>query len=142
MRRAYVVFAATMAILIGAVYWLRDPAWLATVESGFGQWQVDAEQTKYRWTAGRASFFVPSSTSEIRIPVRPGRETDGWPIVVTMSVDDRVVDRLSLTSNVWHLSRVRLPPPGSRHVRRIDIHVDRTIDGSRGVQIGEIQTTR
>ncbi len=90
------LFAATMAILIGAVYWLRDPAWLATVESGFGQWQADAEQTKYRWTAGRASFFVPSSLSEIRIPVRPGRETEGWPIVVTVSVDDRVVDRLSL----------------------------------------------
>jgi hypothetical protein len=139
--RTYVAGTCVAVILIGVLFWLRDPPWLATVESGFAPWQA-AEQTKYRWTAGRASFFVASSIPEIRIPIRAGREPEGWPIVVTISVDDRVADRVTLTDNAWHVTRIRLPPPGSRRVRRIDIHVDRTVDGSRGVQTGEVQPDR
>jgi hypothetical protein len=108
------------------------------LDIGGAGWQLDAEQTKYRWTAGRASFFVPASASEVRIPIRTGRDTDGWSVVVTISIDDRVADRVSLTTNTWHMSQVHLPAPGSRHLRRIDIHVDRTLDGSRGAQVGEI----
>ena len=137
MRRALGIGGLTL-VLASVLFWLRHPAWLAGVESGFMGWQTDAEQTRYRWTAGRASFFVPASASEVRIPIRTGRDTDGWTVVVTISIDDRVADRVSLTNNAWHVSRVRLPAPGSRHLRRIDIHVDRTVDGSRGVQIGEI----
>jgi hypothetical protein len=142
MRRALAIGGVTLVALAIALFWLRDPAWLAGIESGFMGWQVDAEQTKYRWTAGHSSFFVPASASEVRIPLRTGRDTEGWAVVVIISIDDRMADRVSLTSNTWHISRVRLPAPGSRHLRRIDIHVDRTVDGSRGVQVGEIQIGR
>jgi hypothetical protein len=103
-----------LLVAIAVLIWLRDPSWLARMEYGFGAWEVDADGTRYRWTAGRASFFVPADASEVRVPLRVP---------------------------VWRASRLRLPPRGSRRFRRIDIHVDRT-QGDRGVQVGEVQVAR
>jgi len=142
MRRQSVLGGIAVVVLVSAVLWLRDPAWLSDVESGFGPWLTDGVGIRYRWTGGRASFFVAASASEIRIPVRTGRDTEAWPVVVTISIDDRIADRLTLTRKDWYLSRLMMPRRGSRRVRRVDIHADRTLDGSRGVQIGDVQVIR
>jgi hypothetical protein len=128
--------------VVGLLAWLRDPAWLTQVESGFGRWETDASGAVYRWTAGRASFFVPADLVEARIPIRLPMESLDWPVIVTIAIDDRPADQLRIVSGDWHVARLPLPPPGSRHLRRIDIHVDRTRQGNRGVQVGAVELVR
>ena len=70
----------------------------------------------------------------LRLPIQPG----DWPAVVTISIDDRPADRVVMSEDGWQTRRVLLPPRGSRRRRRIDIHVDRTRPGNRGVVVGEI----
>ena len=134
-RRAAV--AAAVALLLVALVYLRDPVWILQSTSGLRQWQVASDGTRFRWTGGHASFFVPSAAGTIEIPLRTTFDRpDDPPIVVTISMDDRPVDRIVLSDAAWHRGIVRLPPPGSRRARRIDIHVDRTREGNRGVQLG------
>jgi hypothetical protein len=130
-----------LLVAIAVLIWLRDPSWLARMEYGFGAWEVDADGTRYRWTAGRASFFVPADASEVRVPLRVPVQPGDWPVIVSVALDGRPVDRLSIATDDWRASRLRLPPRGSRRFRRIDIHVDRT-QGDRGVQVGEVQVAR
>jgi hypothetical protein len=139
MRRA-VVLAGVVA-LIAILAWLRDPGWLAGMESGLGNWE-SLDGVAYRWTAGRASFFVPADVQEVRIRLRVPLRSGDWPVLVTLSIDGRPADRVQLSSDDWRHSRVRLPRPGSRRFRRIDIHVDRVRDGQRGVQVGAIELVR
>ncbi len=49
-----------LAGIAGALAYLRDPPWLDHMESGFRRWETAADGTRYRWTAGHASFFVPA----------------------------------------------------------------------------------
>ncbi len=88
---------------------------------------------------GHASLFVPSDARLISIPLRTSFDApDDPPITVSITIDDRPVDRVVLTDPQWRLSTVRLPPKGSRQVRRIDIRVDRTRDDNRGAAVGEV----
>lgn len=133
---------ATAVILVVAIAallaWLRDPAWLAGMESGFGRWERASDGAEYRWTAGRASFFVPADLQAIEIPLRLPMQPGDWPAAVTISIDDRPADRVVLSEDGWLTRRIPLPPRGSRRLRRIDIHVDRTRPGNRGVMVGAI----
>ena len=135
---AIVVCLATAALLA----WLRDPAWIAGIESGFGRWERASDGIAYRWTAGRASFFVPSDLASIQVPLRLPMQPGDWPAAVTISIDDRPADRVVISEDGWQTRVIPLPPPGSRRLRRIDIHVDRTRPGNRGVQAGEINQVR
>lgn len=131
-----------LLVAIAVLIWLRDPSWLAGMESGLGAWEVEPDGTRYRWTAGRASFFVPADASEVRIPLRVPVQPGDWPVIVSVALDGRPVDRFRIASDEWHASRLRLPPRGSRRFRRIEIHVDRTRQGDRGVQVGEVKVAR
>ena len=135
-RRAIVIVAAVIAI--AALAYLRDPPWLLTQTSGLRGWEADPDGRRLRWMGGHASFFVPSSARVIEIPIRTAfsRPDDG-PIAVSVSLDDRPVDRVVLTDNAWRRSVVRLPAPGSRRVRRIDLRCDRTREDNRGAAVGE-----
>jgi hypothetical protein len=135
---AIVVFFA----VVGLLAWLRDPAWLAGMESGFGRWERATDGVASRWTAGRASFFVPADLQAIEIPLRLPIQPGDWPAVVTISIDDRPADRVVMSEDGWQTRRVLLPPRGSRRLRRIDIHVDRTRPGNRGVVVGEVVRKR
>ena len=42
MRRSHAVGAVAIAVLVAILFWLRDPAWLATVD-GFRTWQTEAD---------------------------------------------------------------------------------------------------
>jgi len=133
---------AGVLILSGALAYLREPPWLASLESGFGAWEKDFEGVPYRWTSGRASFFVPADAAAVRIPLRSEVATPVSPAVVSVTVDDRLAEQLKVTDGRWQDCRVRLPPARSRRLRRIDLHVTRTYGGTNGLQVREIEVIR
>ena len=122
-------------LLAALVAYLRDPPWLANVTSGLSDPEQDPSG-EYRWTGGRASFFVPSDARSIRLSLRAMKDTPtDWPINVTITLDDRTVELVRLADETWHDLRLRLPPAGSRRVRRVDLKLDRLRSGRRGVQL-------
>jgi hypothetical protein len=138
MRKRLLLLAAPV-MAIAALAYLRDPAWLIHVESGFRGWETAADGRRYRWTDGHASFFVRSNASAAEIPIRTTVSTPSdVPVSVTLTIDDRLADQLVLNDDSWQRVKLRLPAPGSRRVRRIDIRVARTKAGNRGVQVGEV----
>lgn len=129
--------------LIAALAYLRDPPWLAQMESGFRRWETASDGTRSRWIAGHASFFVPAAATAIVIPARTSFNDASDPSVrVSIAIDDRPVDELVLRDGQWQAREIRLPPPGRRQLRRIDIRVDRLRPGMRGAQIGEVVVVR
>ena len=141
MKRLTTVIVVCLAAA-GLAAWLRDPAWLAGIESGVGRWERTGDGSTYRWTAGRASFFVPADLASIQVPLRLPMQPGDWPAAVTISIDDRPADRIVISEDGWQTRIIPLPPPGSRRLRRIDIHVDRTRPGNRGVQVGDVNQVR
>jgi len=130
------VFVAAAALL----GYLRDPPWLLSTTSGLRGWETDADGTRFRWMGGHASVFVPSSARAVELPVRTTFDAPGdWPITVTVAIDDRMSDRIVLSDGEWRSMLLRLPPPGGRKVRRLDIRLDRTRDDNYGAAIGELR---
>ena len=135
--------AVAVAALIGTLAYLRDPPWLARMESGFRSWQTEKNGTRYRSIAGHASFFVPADARVIVIPTRTTfADREDPPVEVSIAIDDRPADAFVLRDRSWKSAEVRLPPPGSRRLRRIDVRVDRLRKGLRGADIGEIAVLR
>jgi hypothetical protein len=131
------------AALAGALAYLREPSWLADVESGFRTWESLPDGTRYRWIAGHASFFVPANASSVSIPVRTTFDApDDPPVLISIAIDDRLADELVLRDDQWLVRKIRMPAPGERGLRRIDLRVDRLRPGHRGAQIGEIIVMR
>jgi hypothetical protein len=139
MRRV-VATAIAVAAVAAVLAYLRDPPWLASVESGLRGWETAADGTRFRWTDGHASFFVPAASAEVTIPVRATFDApNDPPVLVTIAIDDRPADELVLRDDRWTARRLRLPPPGARPLRRIDLRVDRVRQGNRGLQLGELK---
>jgi hypothetical protein len=134
---------AAALVVIGTLWYLRDPAWLAEQTTGVRGWQTSADGKRYRWTGGHASFFVPSDASAVVVPIattfQPG---DDKPMLVTFSVDGKRAVRLLLTTSEWQRVTLPMPAPGSRKVRRVDVHTSPTREGNHGVQLGEVQVSR
>ena len=126
-------------VLAGALAYLRDPPWLLGMTSGLRGWETARDGSRVRWAGAHASFFVPADAASITLPLRTTFDRPGeWPITVAISIDDQPVDRLVLADGAWRESVVRLPPPGGRRVRRIDIGADRAREDNHAVQIGAI----
>ncbi len=139
-RRRLILAIGCALALVAALAYLRDPPWILSMTSGMREWETAADGTRYRWTGGHASFFVPSDAAAVEIPVRTTFDAaNAWPVVVTVTLDDRPADRIVLTDAAWRRSLIRLPPPRGRRARRIDIRVDRMRDDNHGVAIGEIR---
>jgi hypothetical protein len=109
-------------------------------------WEEDPPGTRFRWTTGRASFFVPSDATAMTLPLRavfPG--PNGKPVTVSVSVDDRWLADIELPHpDEWVRSVLPLPRhAASRRFRRVDLHVNRTAVGVfiLGVMTGEIALT-
>ena len=131
------------AALVGALAYLRDPPWLISVTSGMRAPQIDVTGHRYRWMGGHASFFVPADARLVSIPLRTTFDQPAdLPITVEIDMDDRPVARVVLADPQWHVSTIRLPSRGSRHVRRIDIRADRTREDNRGPAVGDVTTAR
>ena len=116
-RRPLIVAAVLVVV---ALAWLRDPAWLAGYRHGLFPVEADADGLTFQWTAGRASFYVPSDsrTPEVfHVAAHPE-----FPTQVTVSVDGRLVDRF-LAGPKWRAVNVPVAPAVSRRHRRVDVHV-------------------
>ncbi len=143
-RSRLVACAGFVLLVIGGAY-LRDPPWVGQITSGLLPWEKDGGQgTRFRWTIGRASFFVPSEAKAMTLPLRavfPG--PDGRPVTVSVSVDDRWLIDIELRQpDEWVRTLLPLPRRAtSRRFRRVDLHVSRTAVGPfiLGVQTGEIE---
>jgi hypothetical protein len=139
---------AIAALVVAATAWallayLRDPPWLIAITSGMRPETMDASGRHYRWMGGHASLFVPSDARLVSIPLRTTFDAPAdQPVTVSITIDDRPVDRIVLTDAQWRLSSFRLPPRGPRRVRRVDIRVDRTRDDNRGAAVGDVTTVR
>lgn len=140
MTRRAILASVVCAVVLGGLAYLRDPPWILSMTSGLRPWETGGGGERFRWMGGHASFFVPASARAVEIPLRTTFERpQDWPIVVSVSLDDRPVDRQVLSDAAWRRSVVRLPPPGTRRARRIDIRVDRTRDDNRGAAVGELE---
>ena len=139
-RRFGIIGLVVLSIAVALAY-LRDPAWLATETTGLRGWQQAPDGTRYRWSGGHASFFVPSHASRIGFRIATTFDaSDSRPIIATVSLDDEDVDRVTLTDGSWRLVEIAMPSHASRRVRRIDVRTNIVRDGNRGVMISEIQT--
>ena len=135
------VIAAVM--VLAALWYLRDPSWLASYSSGFHPWETATDGRPYRWTKGHASFFVPSDAHRITLPLRSLNDTpQDWPITATITIDDRIADRITFLDEAWHELSIRLPDKANRRMRRIDITVDRVRARLSGVQLGKVEFSR
>ena len=145
MTRVPLVACAVCALLVLGGAYLRDPPWAGQITSGLRAWEDDPRQGgRFRWTAGRASFFVPRDATVMTLPLRavfPG--PNGGPVTVSVSVDDRWLTDIELRQpDQWVRTSLPLPrKTPSRRFRRIDLHVSRTAVGVfiLGVQTGEIE---
>jgi len=143
MTRKRIAILVLPLLLIAALAYLRDPPWAGQVTSGMRAWEEDPPGTRFRWTTGRASFFIPSNATVMTLPMRavfPGK--NGRPTSVRVMVDDRFLADIELPDpDAW--VRAQLPLPrreSSRRFRRVDLHVNRTAIGAfiLGVMTGEI----
>jgi hypothetical protein len=140
-RPSWLRAAAGGAVLAGALTYLYDPPWAGRVTSGLRPWEENPPGTFFRWTAGRASFFIPATATSILLPLRsvfPG--PGGSPVSVEIRADDRLLATIELTDpQTW--VRTELPlgrRRGHRRFRRIDLRVSRVV-GERlfGVVTGQ-----
>ena len=135
-KQRTLIIVTTVALVVAALAYLRDPPWLVRVTSGLGKWETDRDGARYRWTTGHASFFVPSSAEFVTFRLRaPKDDPRDWPITATISIDDRPADVIKVNEDEWSPVRLRLPPRAGRSARRIDIKVDRVRSDNRGVQL-------
>jgi hypothetical protein len=144
--KTWIVLVAVCAVSTGAAAYLRDPPWAMRVTSGLREWEEDPPGTRFRWTAGRGSFFVPAAAATMTVPMRavfPG--PGGQPVVVSVSVDDRWLADVELTDpDAWVRAPLPLPRKATtRRFRRVDLHVSRTAVGAfvLGIMTGEIDLT-
>ncbi len=138
MRRV-LALGAFLIVMAGALAYLRDPPWLADVESGFDRWQSTESDFRYRRIAGHASFFVPSVATAVVVPVRTTFQLGEPPVRLSFTIDDRAANEILLTDDAWHAVILRLPAAGARRHRRIDIRADRLRADQRSAEIGQLR---
>jgi hypothetical protein len=143
MRRRVVTTAILIICAGGALGYLRDPAWLITQTTGLRNWERSPDGTRFRWSGGHASFFVPSGEQAVRIPVATTFDARGSePMVVTFTIDGARAARVLLTDGAWQEVTLALPPRGSRRVRRVDVRTSVTREDNHGVRLGEPSISR
>jgi len=137
--------AAAIVAIAAALWYLRDPAWLATQTTGLRGWQRGTDGSAYRWSGGHASFFVPADARQIRVPVAttfdPRQPRGDEPMLVTLTIDDRRGARVLLSRPGVEQVVLDLPPRGSRRVRRVDVRTSATREDNHGVMIGPVSMT-
>ncbi len=145
-RQRLLVAVAVSALVAATAWYFYDPPWIAAVTSGLRHWEEDPPGTRFRWTAGRASFFIPSGATEMTLPMRAlFPSPDGKPVTVKLSVDDRWLVDVELTEPArWEQPTVPLPRRAThRSYRRIELRVSRTVGFfNLGVQLGEVRLRR
>jgi hypothetical protein len=135
MRRRTLRAAAAGIAAIAAIAYLYDPPWADRVTTGMEAWSERPTGTFFRWTAGRASFFVPGNAKALLLPMRssiPNRT-----VTVEIRVDDRFLATIRLTDpEAWVRQEL---PLGRQRTRRSFRRVDLRVDGvlGRGIMTGQ-----
>jgi hypothetical protein len=130
-------------LLLVALAVLRDPPWAGAVASGFRPWEEDPPGTRFRWTAGRASFFVPADAISMTVPLRTAfTGTGGSPTEVEIRSDGRWLATVRLPIlDTWVEETLPLGGRTTRGYRRIDLRVSRVVPPYMlGVMVGEVRT--
>jgi hypothetical protein len=132
-----------LPVIVSGLWYLRDPAWLATETTGLRGWRQGPDGTRYRWSGGHASFFVPSSASSAAFRIATSfDESDRRPMIAEVTLDDQTVARVLLTDASWRRIEIPLPPPASRRFRRVDVRTNIVRDGNQGVMISDLIANR
>jgi hypothetical protein len=136
---------AVLALLIlgGAAMLLREPPWIDRVTSGLRGWEEDPPGTRFRWTNGRASFFIPSNMGTMTLPLRAVFAGPGdAPVRVDVRVDGRFLATIDLRNpDAWVRTDLPLGRPTSRRYRRVDLRVSRVVPPFMlGVMVGDVAT--
>jgi hypothetical protein len=141
-RRQWFKLAARLLATVIVLGYLYDPPWIGGVTSGLRPWEQDPPGTFFRWTSGRATFFIPSSATMMTVPLRavfPG--PNGTPVTVEMRDNGRLVTTIELTEpDAWVRPTLRLKrSAGRRRFRRIDLRISRVVGPFvLGVMTGEV----
>lgn len=124
---------------------------LARVTAGFFNWQESRRGPRFRWTGAQAMFYVPGNTRAILVPIGgPPRGLSSGHTEVRLSLDGKVVNRVSLEEDEWVTVRMLIPESKSgARFRRVDLQVfpTWTPDGARpegerrigGVRVGDVE---
>jgi hypothetical protein len=123
-------------------WYLYDPPWVGSLTSGLRDWEEDAPGTRFRWTAGHASFFIPSGAIEMTLPMRAPVPPPDRSVTVRVSVDGRVLTDVVMNDpRVWVAPVLPLPRRATRRrYRRVDLQVSWTQEYfNLGVQLGEVR---
>jgi len=125
---------------------------LARQSFGFYAWEEENGQ-KFRWTSRRATFFVPSSARELRLPVRASHiGANGEPTEVSIAIGGRTLHKVQLARDDWTTIRILLPREATQNrYQRVDVITEPTwspaalLGGGNdvrvlGVQVGEPAT--
>jgi hypothetical protein len=134
--------ALVVLMLTGVLAYLHDPPWMGGVTSGLRGWEEDPPGTLFRWTTGRATFYVPSNVSTLTVPLRavfPG--PNGTPVNVEIRADDRLLANVALADpEAWVRPTFPLKrASGGRRFRRIDLRISRVVGPFfLGVMTGEV----
>src|SRR6185369_11868063 len=125
-----------------ALAYLYDPPWAGAVTSGLRPWEQYPPGPMFRWTAGRASFYVPSNVTTMIVPLRsvfPG--PNHVPVKVEIRDNGRSAATIVLSDpEEWVRAEVPLRPvEDRRRFRRIDLRVSRVVNPyGLGVMTGEV----
>jgi hypothetical protein len=133
--------AAALLVAVGLLAYLYDPPWMGGVTSGLRGWEQDPPGTFFRWTTGRATFFVPSNVSTMTVPLRAVfLGPNGTPVQVELRDDDRLLTTIELTDpDAWVRTTIPLKRAGRRRFRRIDLRISRVVGPFYlGVMTGEV----
>ena len=137
-RSRAIFVLAGVALVAGALAYLRDPPWLERLTFGMREWREE-DGVRFRWTWGHATWFVRSDAREMTLLLRSVFPSDSdRPVTVTVSADDRPITIVTLDDpSRWTRAVVLLPRRATgRRVRRIDLRVSRTVgEGNYGVQL-------
>jgi hypothetical protein len=134
--------AAVLLASAGLLGYLHDPPWMGGVTSGLRGWEEDPPGTMFRWTTGRATFFIPATATAMTVPLRavfPG--PNGTPVNVEIRADDRLLANVALTDpEAWVRPTFPLKhAAGRRRFRRIDLRISRVVGPFfLGIMTGEV----
>jgi len=74
----------------------------------FGLHDVEGpDGQRFRWTAGHATYYRPSSDQQLTLRVR---SVAPFPQTVSIKLDGAEIDRLTLADHAWRPLRYQLPP--------------------------------
>ena len=124
-RPAMIAIAAIAVALLASVpsRARREIARLDLATQTFGFYPLEYDHgAVYRWTARRATFFVPAAARSLRLTMRAiHMGTNTGPTDVTIAIGGRTLDRVQLAQDDWVPVSLRLPLPPDNGFQRIDI---------------------